>query len=324
MMLNNRDGLVQHLRSWWAEFQIPADHPVVIGVSGGVDSMVLVETAYRAGLRLEVVHVNYGLRGAESDGDQALVEDWCAARDVSLHIHRAHLSPAGEGIQAAARRERYAVFESVRVELSQSSNSPARIATAHHADDQAETVLLQLIRASDPTALAAMMPHDTSRHLLRPFLSISRSQLETQAKAWNVSFRHDSSNDKPDYLRNRLRAEVLPLLEDLRTGTTEHIAKWAERMQPLSHWVQQEVTAGTRRCWVETDDAGTLSIPDWRAEPLGMEIMHALAQKHGVGARAVREIVALTQDHVQSGAKFESRGAHVVREKDRLIWRALP
>jgi len=148
--------------------------------------------------------------------------------------------------------------------------------------------------------------------------------LETQAKAWNVSFRHDSSNDKPDYLRNRLRAEVLPLLEDLRTGTTEHIAKWAERMQPLSHWVQQEVAAGTRRCWVETDGEGTLSIPDWRAEPLGMEIMHALAQKHGVGARAVREIVALTQDHVQSGAKFESRGAHVVREKDRLIWRALP
>lgn len=323
-MLNNRDGLVQHLRNYWAACQLPATAPVVIGVSGGLDSMVLAETALRAGLRMEVVHVNYGLRGAESDGDQALVEAWCAERNVPLRIHRADLSPAGEGIQAAARRERYAVFESVRSELSQANDLTACIATAHHADDQAETVLLQLIRAADPTALAAMLPHDPNRHLLRPFLSISRSQLEAQAKAWNVPFRHDSSNDKPDYLRNRLRSEVLPLLEELRSGTTEHLARWAERMQPLSQWIQKEVAEGTRRCWSESEGEGTLIISAWRAEPLRMEVMHAIAQVRGVGARAVGEIVALTEDRVESGAKFESREVRVVREKDRLVWRTLP
>lgn len=319
-MANNRDGLVQHLRQWLAKHGIESNAVLLAGVSGGLDSMVLAETLHRASVSFQVVHVNYHLRDKDSDADQALVESWCAAREVPCEVHHESVLPAAHGTQAEARNIRYRHFQKLRAEASQRAGCPAYIATGHHGDDQAETVLLHLMRSSDPLTLAAMPGFDAERGLLRPFLTLSRADLAATADAWDVAFREDASNAKPDYLRNRIRHEVLPLLDDLRPGTSTHIAHWADRFHSLRSYVAAEREAATARCWQVNEQTGELSLSAWQVEPLRLEILHHLAQEYGIAARAVPELLHLTKAHVESGAHFACTSARVERRGNALRW----
>ena len=316
-MANNRDGLVQHMRQWFSRHGIETNATFIAGVSGGLDSMVLVEALHRVGVEVHVAHVNYHLRGEASDADQALVEGWCAVRGVPCHVLNAQVDPTEHGVQAEARKIRYAHFERLR------QGRPAYIVTAHHGDDQAETVLLHLMRSADPLALAAMPAVDAERGLLRPFLALTRAELAEACSAWNVAYREDASNAKPDYLRNRIRHEVLPLFDSLRPGTTAHVAHWADRFQSLRSFFTTERDAATARCWNVSDGKGELDLSAWRAEPLRVEILHGLAHEHGIAARAVPELLHLTEAHIESGAHFVCATARVERRGKALHWTSL-
>lgn len=318
-MATNRDGLVQRFDRWLRTHAVESNAWIIAGVSGGLDSMVLAECLHRSGVSLHVAHVNYHLRGDASDGDQALVENWCAEREIPCHIYHAEMDSTPGGLQATARRMRYAHFEAIRAEVARKSTRPAYIAVAHHADDQAETVLLHLIRSADPLALASMQPVDAQRRILRPFLGNSRAQLERTAEAWQVESREDASNASPDYLRNRIRHEVLPLLEELRTGTSGHVAQWAGRFGGLRSVVNQEIESALNRCWRD----GILNLVQWREEPLGIELMYRLAQRHGIASKAVPELLALVEENVESGAFFTCASAQVERRGHTLCWHAL-
>lgn len=322
-MANNRDGMVQHMRQWFGRQGIDANATLIAGVSGGLDSMVLAETLHRVGINFHVAHVNYHLRGEASDADQALVEEWCAARGVPCHVLNAQVDPTEHGVQAEARKIRYTHFERLRAESSDRQGRPAYIVTAHHGDDQAETVLLHLMRSADPLALAAMPAVDAERGLLRPFLALTRAELAEASSDWNVAYREDASNAKPDYLRNRIRHEVLPLFDSLRPGTTAHVAHWADRFQSLRSFFTTERDAATARCWKVSDGKGELDLSTWRAEPLRVEILHGLAHEHGIAARAVPELLHLTEAHVESGAHFVCATARVERRGNALHWTSL-
>ena len=323
-MRNNRHGLVQHLQSWAKLHHVDADAILVVGVSGGLDSMVLAETCLRAGFNLHVAHINYGLRGGESDGDATAVQSWCEAAGIPFFAHQAKIEKAPDGIQAEARKIRYAFFESLRIQLAETTGLNAYVVTAHHANDQAETVMLQLMRSSNPLSLSGMRPHDAKRHLLRPFLTITKSQLAAYARDWDVSFREDSSNAKHDYLRNRIRHEALPQMESMREGTNEHLARWAERFQPIATYLQSEIEQARSRCWESLEDGGVLHLDAWIDEPLHMEVLFGLAQDHKIGARAVREVAALTERLIESGAAFQTAHVRIVRKKRTLHWTVLP
>ncbi|MGB2189831.1 MAG: ATP-binding protein, partial [Flavobacteriales bacterium] len=214
-------------------------------------------------------------------------------------------------------------FERLRAESSDRQGRPAYIVTAHHGDDQAETVLLHLMRSADPLALAAMPAVDAERGLLRPFLALTRAELVEACSDWNVAYREDASNAKPDYLRNRIRHEVLPLFDSLRPGTTAHVAHWADRFQSLRSFFTTERDAATARCWKVSDGKGELDLSAWRAEPLRVEILHGLAHEHGIAARAVPELLHLTEAHVESGAHFVCATARVERRGNALHWTSL-
>jgi tRNA(Ile)-lysidine synthase len=322
-MANNRDGLVQHMRQWFSRHRIETNATFITGVSGGLDSMVLVEALHRVGVEVHVAHVNYHLRGEASDADQALVERWCAERGIPCDVLDAQVTSTAHGVQAEARKIRYAHFARLRAEASDRKGRPAYIVTAHHGDDQAETVLLHLMRSSDPLALAAMPAMEAKRGLLRPFLTLSRGDLTEACSAWNVAYREDDSNAKPDYLRNRIRHEVLPLLDSLRPGTTAHVAHWADRFQSLRSYFTTEREVATERCWKVSDGKGELDLSTWRTEPLQVEILHGLAQKHGIAARAVPELLHLTETQVESGAHFVCATARVERRGNALHWTSL-
>lgn len=322
-MANNRSGLVQQLLRWFESHGIGKEDAVVAGVSGGLDSMVLAEALLQSDRPFHVAHVNYGLRGADSEADEALVAAWCEERHVPFHVHRADMTSLQDGLQATARRIRYAFFETVRSQVAAEGNGSAWIALAHHGDDQAETVLLHLMRSADPLALSAMPAVDGDRHVLRPFLNSSRAQLAETAAAWGVPFREDASNAKPDYLRNRIRHEVLPLLNELRAGTTGHVAQWADRFGPLRHVLDQELAQARDRTWTKSTTGGTLDLDAWRREPLRNEIIFRAAQRFGIAARAVPEVLSLTEPQVESGAHFAASTARIERRGQRLVWTSL-
>ena len=151
-------------------------------------------------ITLEAAHFNHHLRGAESDRDEAFVAELCDRYDIPLHLSGSKIIPGKKGLEAAAREARYAFLRSI----------PGKIATAHTADDNAETVLMHLIRGTGLKGLGGITPvHDG---IIRPMLRITRREVEAFLEAWCLSHIEDSSNETDAFLRNRIRHHVMPLL----------------------------------------------------------------------------------------------------------------
>ena len=192
---------------------------LLAGVSGGADSVALLRLLVLRGCRVTAVHVNHGLRGAESDADEDFVRGLCATLGVPLRTVR--LQPPDSPGEDWARQARYRAFRDVAADT-----GCAVIALAHHRDDQAETLLLHLLRGAGLTGLSGMAA-DTRRdglRILRPLLGLSRAQLRQALLSAGQAWREDASNADPRYLRNAVRGELLPLMERLSPGAGARIA----------------------------------------------------------------------------------------------------
>lgn len=183
----------------------------LVATSGGRDSMLLCELLRKLALPFEVLHVNYGLRGTESEADQAFVEAYCLQYNLPLHIKRVQLAAAlqqnPQNLQAEARRIRYAFFSEM-----QQKNPGSLLCTAHHAEDQIETFWLQLARGAGMKGLAAMA--HSQKGLLRPLLHLRRETLNELALELGLQWREDSSNAALKYRRNRWRHVFIPFLKN--------------------------------------------------------------------------------------------------------------
>jgi tRNA(Ile)-lysidine synthase len=196
---------------------LPHGSRVIAAVSGGADSVcllhVLKELAAQAGLHLEVAHYNHRWRGEESEGDERFVRELAAKLNLRLHVARtsdADIAGNREGNQEQiARRARQAFFKSV-IENS-GKESGIRIATGHTRDDQAETVLLRLLRGSGLAGLAGILPV-TAADIVRPLLDVTRAEILQYLRERNIPWREDSSNRDLKFARNRVRHELLPQL----------------------------------------------------------------------------------------------------------------
>ena len=177
---------------------------VVCAVSGGADSVALLFAMYllkqRLEIKLEAAHFNHHLRGQESDRDEAFVRRLCGQYDIPLHVGHGRIVPGEKGLEAAAREARYRFFATL----------PGKIATAHTADDNAETVLLHLVRGTGLKGLGGIAP--VRGNLIRPMLLITRQEVEAFLEQWHLPHVEDSSNGGDSFLRNRLRHHVMPLL----------------------------------------------------------------------------------------------------------------
>ena len=160
------------------------------------------------GITLEAAHFNHHLRGAESDRDEAFVTDFCGRYDIPLHLGSGRIVPGKKGLEAAARDARYAFLRRL----------PGKVATAHTADDNAETVLMRLIRGTGLKGLGAIAP--VSGNVIRPMLTVTRDDVEAFLEEYALPHVEDSSNGTDDFLRNRIRHGILPLMraENPRIG----------------------------------------------------------------------------------------------------------
>ena len=196
---------------------------VICAVSGGADSVAMLFALYllreKLGITLEAAHFNHNLRGEESLRDETFVRELCARYEIPLHVASGEIRSGKKGLEAAARDARYAFLESL----------PGKIATAHTADDNAETILMHLVRGTGLKGLGGIAPQRGK--LIRPMLGITRREVEDFLAEWHLPHVEDSTNETDAFLRNRLRHHVMPLLAAENPRIAENLSQMALRLR---------------------------------------------------------------------------------------------
>jgi len=283
---------------------------VVVGVSGGVDSMVMLGVLNRLGYDVHALHANYGLREG-ADADEALVRRWCSSRSPEIPLRVVSLdaeqraSTCDESLQEAARVLRYEALGRHAERLGAEA-----VAVGHHRDDQAETLLLNLLRGAGPEGLAGMPPRRAldatpSVSLVRPLLDVSREQIRRFAETEGIPWREDPSNRDPSFDRARLRTEVMPLLQEKFPGTVSSLARAARQMRAyVDHTLTPALDERLEAAYEDCGAGGRLALdalrdapPVWRRRLILAALERALPQAPQTAAFA-REVADLIDAQV--------------------------
>ena len=193
-------------------------HSLLVALSGGMDSVALLRILVKHKFAVKVAHVNYGLRGEESDGDEAFCEALCTELHVPFFVHRsgADVFKPGLSIQAVAREIRYSWFEVLRQQ-----EHCDFVLTGHHRDDQAETIIMQALRRK---AFRMFQPiARLNGHVVRPLLGVTREEIRQWMEKGEYSWREDSSNAEDVYLRNQVRNRLIPELLKIQPSLSDHM-----------------------------------------------------------------------------------------------------
>ncbi len=216
------------------------DDRILLTVSGGVDSMVMLSLFVRCGYTVGVAHCNFQLRGAESDEDEVLVQEEAARYGVSFYNRRfetaAEMERTGESMEMAARRLRYAWFD----ELSRTEGYSA-VAIAHHADDSIETFFINLLRGTGLRGLTGISTQVGK--IVRPLLFASRREILEYAAANHIPYREDSSNRSTKYLRNKIRLGLIPRIREINPKFTSlmcrNLARLTDAQLFINHGIER-------------------------------------------------------------------------------------
>lgn len=213
----------------------PSQH-IICACSGGADSVALLFGLYllkeKLEIRLSAAHFNHHLRGEESDRDETFVRSFCEQFDIPLFVGQGSVVSGKKGLEAAAREARYAYFATL----------DGTVATAHTADDNAETVLLHLVRGTGLKGLGGITPK--SEKLIRPMLTVTREEVLVFLEEYHLSYVEDGSNETDAFLRNRLRHHVMPLLRQENPRLAENLSDMAMSLRRDEETISS-LTGGT-------------------------------------------------------------------------------
>jgi len=275
-----------------------AERRVVIAVSGGVDSTVLAaglaEIARLHRLDLAIGHVNHGLRGDESEADEQAVRALAETLGVPVAVRRVEpraLRRHGPSrdrptLQEAARTLRYGALRALCEHL-----EAAAVATAHNADDQAETVLLRLMRGTGPDGLGGIPERSPDGVVVRPLLRIARRDIETFARERKLAWREDGSNRSSDYARNRLRQHWLPgLTREFNPQLLRVVADLAEAQRRDSEWIEAQVRRDAQLRFESDGKWLRIDVKDWSRLPdaLARRLARLALQRCGAARNVTR------------------------------------
>ncbi|WP_242846324.1 tRNA lysidine(34) synthetase TilS [Anaeromassilibacillus senegalensis] len=277
-----------------AEFgMLPPGGRVVVGLSGGADSMALTHfLVYQEKAEVLAAHVNHGLRGAESDADEAFVRKWCAENHIPLRVLHADVKRLAEerkqGLEECGREVRYAFFQ----ELAQD----ARIATAHTLSDNAETVLLNLTKGTGARGLCGIPP--VRGNIIRPLIRATREQVEAYCRFYGLAYVTDSSNLERNFARNRVRLDVVPVLKRINPAFEKEIAGMTMRLARDELFLQGQAEQAVRRA--ETPHGYDLAVLKTLARPVLVRAAAVILRRAGE--------VRLESKHLEAAADVIAAG----------------
>ncbi|MFA6260475.1 MAG: tRNA lysidine(34) synthetase TilS [Bacteroidia bacterium] len=288
---------------------------VLLAVSGGLDSMTMLHLfQFHSGSSFAVAHCNFQLRGKESDGDEIFLQNYCNKHGITLHCKKFDTlnwsKKLGKGIQETARTLRYQWFE----ELS-AAHTYAYTATAHHAQDNMETILMNLIRGTGIKGLAGI-PVKRDR-IIRPLLAFKKEQLIAYAEEKQLAHREDASNKEDYYMRNFIRHRIVPLMEELNPEVTAHFTQLAESARFAERCITNQVELFFQKhCTVQGHNTH-IPMASIKDTPTPFNFLFFILQPYGFNADQVHNM--LLQEPGNSGKRFISALYQIVTNRDEFI-----
>ena len=296
-----------------ALFNLETD-TVLVAVSGGLDSVVLLDVLHRLGARLAVAHGHFGLRGEEADADEQFVRKLAKQYEAPYFAEffqtKAFAEREGISTQMAARLLRYRWFEQVRA-----TNGYAAIATAHHRRDAAETMLLNLTHGTGLAGLHGIRAKNG--HVVRPLLPCAKDDLYDYLVENRLIWREDASNDSPVYQRNRLRQQVLPVLREINPNLDNTLAATAERVGGAEEIVRRYVETLAAQARRDEAEATYLDLAPLASAAAPALVLHELLRDFGFAWPVVKDIVAAFDG--PAGKQFDSPTHRLVKDRGQLV-----
>lgn len=274
-----REELTARVKQYMIEQgMVRSGERVLLALSGGGDSVclaqILSDLSGEMGYSLFALHVHHGIRGASADADEAFCEAFCRERGIPFRSEHVDVpgeaARCGTGIEETARTLRYRALEAEAERI-----GAQRIAAAHHLDDQAETVLLQLVRGSGLSGLAAMRP--VTGRIIRPLLAVQKEEILSFLREAGLAWREDETNEDLSLARNRMRRAVMPELKAVNAQAARHLAQAAETAAEAADWLAQEAEAFLAREGVPVPVSALREAP----AALRREVLRRMAPEHG-------------------------------------------
>ena len=284
---------------------------IIVALSGGADSVALLHILHTLGYNCEAAHCNFHLRKEESDRDERFVRDLCATMKIPLHIvHFETEQYATENkisIEMAARELRYRWF----AEIKKQTNADV-IAVAHHQDDSVETVLLNLIRGTGINGLLGIRPKNGD--IVRPLLCIDRKEIIDYLQSTGQQYVTDSTNLQDEYTRNKIRLNLLPLMQEINPAAKEHIIDTSNYLNDVVRIYNKGIDEGKQRIMEKGNIRITALLNEPAPETLLFEILYPL----GFNPAQTKNI--LTALNKQAGKQFISKeGWRITKDREYLL-----
>lgn len=300
---------------------LQSDGRYLVALSGGADSVCLLLVLKQLGYFVEAIHCNFHLRGEESDRDELFCKNLCAGKQIPLHlVHfdtREYAQLHKVSIEMAARQLRYHHFASLCHDLGFDG-----VCVAHHQDDVAETVLMNLIRGTGIKGLSGIKPKIQQRlrvgakagipiplTVIRPLLCVTRDEIEHFLKEIGQDYVTDSTNLVPDVLRNKIRLQVLPLLDEIAPSASRNIVETAENVAFAEEFLEQAVSGMME----ELKEEGSIPVSKIKSEYLLFRIL----SDYGFTSVQIKQIYAHLD--APTGTEFRSESHVLVFDRGRLL-----
>lgn len=295
---------------------VQRQHTILLAISGGVDSVVLANLLVNAGFQIELAHMNFQLRGEESLRDEQFVHGFAKQRNLLCHIKRvdtqSFMQEHNMGVQEAARVLRYQWFEVLMQE-----RKLDYLATAHHADDQLETVLWHFFRGTGINGLKGMDAYSPKQKLIRPLLSFHKDAILAQAKADGLAFVEDSSNADSDYTRNFFRNEVLPLIESRMPQAKQQALQTIQYLKDNAIILKHTIDQWKKKLLIADGVQYRIPILLLQEYPAWTTVLWELLQPFGFTAGQHAEIIKLLQADNSSYVSGEMY--RVIKDRKHLL-----
>lgn len=283
---------------------------ILVALSGGADSVALLRLLLALGYACEAAHCNFHLRGAESDRDETFVRRLCKELQIPLHVIHFETEREAEerhiSIEMAARELRYTWFEKTSREY-----GITVVAVAHHQDDSVETLLLNLIRGTGINGLRGIQPKNGN--IVRPLLCLNREEIIGYLQDIRQDYVTDSTNLQDEYTRNKIRLNLLPMMQEINPSVKESILKTAQHLNDAAVIYNKGIEEAKQRTLTEKG----INIEALQKEPTPETILFEILHPLGFNASQVKDIYRALEG--QAGKVFSSTGWQVVKDRELLL-----